>query len=93
MEMDKKIQAKSNLNPSYLQASGFAMIEVLISVIILSVGLLGLAGLQVIGMKGTQHATMTTQATLLTQRLAEKIRANPNGNYDQITNCSASIPT
>ena len=74
------------------QVSGFAMIEVLISVVILSVSLLGLAGLQVVGMKGTQHAVMTTQASLLTQRLSEKIRANPNGDYGQAIDCSLPIP-
>lgn len=80
------------LNGQTHQSSGFAMIEVLISVVILSVALLGLAGLQVVGMKGTQHAVMTTQATLLTQRLAEKIRANPDGNYNQAIDCSVAIP-
>lgn len=90
--MGKDIQNNSRFNGKQSAQHGFAMMEVLISVVILSVGLLGLAGLQVIGMKGTQHANMKTQATLLTQSLLEKIRANPNGDYEQTVDCSNSIP-
>ena len=71
---------------------GFALIEVLTSLVILSVGLLGLAGLQVIGMKGTQHANMQMQATLLTHSLLEKMRANPAGDYEQAIDCNFSLP-
>ena len=77
--------------PKNLYAGGFALIEVLTSLVILSVGLLGLAGLQVIGMKGTQHASMQMQATLLTQNLVEKMRANPMGDYEQVVDCNTSL--
>ena len=89
--MKKNIQNNLSHNVKQSAQHGFAMIEVLISVVILSVGLLGLAGLQVVGMKGTQHANMKTQATLLTQSLLEKIRANPNGDYIQVVDCSQPI--
>ena len=90
--MKKNIQNTSVLQCKPSGQHGFAMIEVLISVVILSVGLLGLAGLQVVGMKGTQHAGMKMQATLLTQSLLEKIRANPNGDYEQTIDCSNALP-
>lgn len=71
-----------NINKS----NGFSMIEVLISVLVLSIGLLGLAGLQTIGLKNNHHAYMRSQATLLAMEIIEDMRANRNnalaGDYD-----------
>jgi type IV pilus assembly protein PilV len=71
--------------------TGIALVEILSSVVIISVGLLGLAGLQILGTKGTQHAHFKTQATLITQSMIEKIRANPEGDYEQVANCAVSL--
>ncbi len=57
--------------------SGFTMIEVLITVLVLSIGLLGLAALQVTGLKESQMAYMRSQAVLLAYDMADRIRANP----------------
>lgn len=90
--MKKNIPKKLSRCSKKLDSQGFALIEVLTSLVILSVGLLGLAGLQVVGMKGTQHASMQMQATLLTQNLLEKMRANPRGDYQQVIDCNHSLP-
>lgn len=58
--------------------SGFSMIEVLIAVLILAVGLLGVAGVQVVSMQNTANANLRSQATILAQDMAERIRANGN---------------
>lgn len=55
--------------------------EVLISVTILSIGLLGIAGLQVKGLRYTQSAFYSSQATSLAYAIADSIHANPNGDY------------
>lgn len=52
------------------------MIEILISVIILSIGLLGIAGLQVAGMKNNHSAYLRTQATTLAYQFADILRSN-----------------
>lgn len=65
---------KSTLN------SGFSLIEVLISLIVLSVGLMGLGGLQVAAVKGTNEAHYRTEASLLMMDLADRIRANKEGS-------------
>jgi len=57
---------------------GIAMIEVLVTMIILSIGLLGLAGLQLTGMRSINSASLKTQATVLINDISERMRANPD---------------
>jgi type IV pilus assembly protein PilV len=57
---------------------GFTLIEVLITVVIFSIGLLGLAGLQVKGLTLAQDSMQRTTATLLANDMADRMRANRN---------------
>lgn len=56
--------------------SGFTMIEVLVAVIVLSVGLLGLAGLQATGLRNNHSATLRSIASLQAYDIADRMRAN-----------------
>lgn len=47
--------------------------------IVLSIGLLGIAGLQASGLRNNHAAYTKTQATNLAMDMAERIRANPQG--------------
>jgi type IV pilus assembly protein PilV len=58
------------------QQSGFTLIEVLVSVLVLSIGLVGVAALQGVSLKNTQSAFMRSQATALAYDLADRMRAN-----------------
>ncbi len=60
--------------------SGFTMIEILISLVILSVGVLGLAGLQGNSIRSSNTAYMRTVATAQIYDFAERIRSNTKGN-------------
>jgi type IV pilus assembly protein PilV len=57
------------------------MVEVLVALVVLSIGLLGLAMLQIKSMKVNTAAFQNTQATLLANEIIEKIRINRSGNY------------
>jgi type IV pilus assembly protein PilV len=58
---------------------GVTLLEVLVSVLVLSVGLLGYAGLQMISLKNNNSAYQRSQATLLTNDIMDRMRANrPN---------------
>lgn len=61
------------------KVNGFSLMEVLVALLILSVGLLGLAGMQVSGLRGVSNATDYTLASLALNDLAERMRANPVG--------------
>lgn len=59
--------------------SGFSLIEVLVAVIVLSIGLVGVAGLQAVSLQNNQSAFMRSQATALAYDLADRMRANVPG--------------
>lgn len=76
----------------YKKQYGFTLIEVLISVLVLSVGILGIGALQTLGIRYTQNSYMLSIATQQAQDMAERMRANPaqmfdetNGYYNNIT--------
>jgi type IV pilus assembly protein PilV len=56
-------------------ASGFTLIEVLITLFITAVGLLSLAALQIQGLRATHSAVMRTHAVAFTTEMAERLRA------------------
>jgi type IV pilus assembly protein PilV len=56
--------------------SGFTLIEVLVSLVILAVGLLGLAGMQAKELGSNQNAYNRSQATQLAYDIADRMRAN-----------------
>jgi type IV pilus assembly protein PilV len=55
---------------------GLTLVEILIALVILSVGLLGLAGLQTMSLKFNTSAYYRTQATQLAYDIADRMRAN-----------------
>lgn len=67
--------------------AGATLIEVLVTMVILSVGLLGLAGLQAMSIKSNQSAYYRSQATALASDIADRMRVNRtealNGAYLQ----------
>jgi len=64
---------------SIIENKGFSLIEVMVAVFVLAIGLLGIAGLQLSGIKNNQTAYVRTQATELAHSLAERMRANVAG--------------
>lgn len=65
---------------------GFSLLEVMIALVIFSIGLIGLAGLQSASMSYNHSAYLRSQATYLAYNILDKMRANPaaaeNGNYE-----------
>ena len=59
--------------------AGFTLIEVLIAMVVLAVGLLGLAGLQATSLRNNLSAYNRSQATQLAYDLADRMRANVAG--------------
>ncbi|MBL0222782.1 MAG: type IV pilus modification protein PilV [Xanthomonadales bacterium] len=55
---------------------GFTLLEVLIALLIFSLGLLGMAGLMVLSVRTNQSAFLRTQATFLAQSMMDRMRSN-----------------
>lgn len=70
---------------------GVSLIEVLIAVLIFSLGLIGLAGLLVFATQSNHAAYLRTQATFLANSMADRMRANSVGVWQNNYN-SASYP-
>lgn len=71
--------------PGAAQA-GTTLVEVLVTLVLVSVGLLGLVGLQLATVQNTNSAAQRFEATTLAQDILERMRANKaravDGDYD-----------
>lgn len=86
-----------------MRQSGFTLLEVLVAMLVLSIGLLGLAGLMASSMRNNQSAYHSTQATWLAYDILDRIRANRQvalaGGYSAANalgspaNCSTAAPS
>ena len=67
---------------------GTTLMEVLVSLLVLSGGMLGMASVQTVSLKNNQSAYFRTQATALSLDMVERLRANiagvQGGNYDDV---------
>ncbi|QFS85892.1 MULTISPECIES: type IV pilus modification protein PilV [unclassified Marinobacter] len=71
-----------------MMQKGFSLIEVLITVLILAIGLLGLASLQANSLVGNQQSYMRSQATSLAYDMTDRLRANKRAALDGDYNSS-----
>lgn len=88
--MMKTVMQKS-VNKKSIQ--GLSLIEILVTVVVLSIGLLGIAGMQAQGVKYSHDSYARSQANMLANELLERMHANPdgveNGDYKDATNNAA----
>ena len=91
--LNKQKNSTWNAGRGMQRQAGVSLLEVLIAVLVLSVGLLGIAGLQTANLRNTQSAHQRTVAVLLAASMAERIRANPvaaiTGVFALDKNCKA----
>lgn len=65
---------------------GVSLIEVLMAVLIFSIGLIGLAGLMVMATRSNHSAYQRTQVTFLASTMADRMGANPVGVWSGFYN-------
>lgn len=65
--------------PGKRRSSGFSMIEVLVTLVLISIGVLGMVALQARTIQYTQDAVQRNTAAMLANDLVEVIRAMPDG--------------
>ncbi len=70
------------------QRTGFSLIESLVALIIISIGLLGLAALQTSALRNTQLANIASQVTISAHDIIERMRSNPTGMQSKAYNAS-----
>lgn len=65
--------------------AGFSLVEVLVAVFVLSVGMLGLAALQVAGLRSNESAQQRTDVTLAAYDVIDRLRADPRSLFTGAT--------
>jgi type IV pilus assembly protein PilV len=72
---------------------GITLIEILVSIVIFAIGLLGVAALQIVGLKNTHSSSLHTQATTSATDILDRMRINRSaalaGDYDIALSASA----
>jgi type IV pilus assembly protein PilV len=75
----------SNPQSSRAVQRGMTLIEILVAIVVLSIGLLGLAGLQLKGLQVGQGSTYRWQAAMLAEDIVDRMRSDRGsagaGNY------------
>lgn len=66
----------SALRIAYPRCGGITLVEVLIALLVLSIGILGLASLQTASLNFSSGAGQQTQATALAYAMTDRLRAN-----------------
>lgn len=73
-------------------ARGASLIEVLVAVLVMAIGLLGVAALQAAALRNGQSALERTQGVVQTYAILDAMRANPTAaranNYNKIKTCT-----
>jgi type IV pilus assembly protein PilV len=72
MQLATKLKLELNMQ----KQQGFSLIEVLVTMVIISFGLLGIAGVIVNSMKNNQSSYARTQASVLANDIIDRMRAN-----------------
>ena len=72
---------------------GFSLVEMLVALVILSVGMLGMAGLYVESLRAGRSALTRSEAVILVTDMADRIRANPDAklNYNKLIDDTGTI--
>lgn len=85
----------SSIKTSATANKGFTFIEVLIAVLVISIGLLGMAGLQTAGIQQSHASYLKTQASILAYDMADRMRANLQGvtagQYDNVDSIDSPV--
>jgi len=77
------------------QTSGMSLLEVMIAVLVFSVGLIGVAALMLTSMRNNDATLSRTQSTMLANEMYEKMLANLRGvaDDDYSITMAATLPT
>ncbi|HKE93394.1 MAG TPA: type IV pilus modification protein PilV [Povalibacter sp.] len=79
------------LPASRSRSRGFTLVEVLVTVVVISVGLLGVVALQVITLRNNHQSYLRSQATVLADDIVDRIRSNRDNAPSYVVNFGGSL--
>lgn len=76
--------------------SGTTLIETMVALLVLSIGLLGIAAMQMSGLFNNRSGYERSQAVMLAEEILERVRVNPtgaaDGNYNTAVGTAVAAP-
>ena len=81
----KEIKPLKSQRRIFTAQAGFTLIEVMVTVFILSIGILGAAGMQAVSVRESQNTYYRTQADMLASDIVDRMRANRTDARDEGT--------
>ncbi len=80
-----------------MKNQGFTLIEIMVAMLVLSIGFLGLAGLQATSMRNNNSANVRSIASLQVYDIVDRMRSNPlgvsQGSYNNLTGIPNNAPS
>ena len=73
-------------SPSLLRNRGFSIVEVLVSVVVLTIGMLGMVGMQASSLRANRDARLQSVAAFQARELADLMRGNPEMSTRPVNN-------
>lgn len=83
---------KNSARKTLARQRGITMIEALVALIVISVGMLGIAGLYLASLQAGRSANLRVQAVNLAAEMADRIRANRNAK-NAYTLAAGTLPS
>ncbi|OZB20736.1 MAG: type IV pilus modification protein PilV [Marinobacter sp. 34-60-7] len=79
MSEKRVLPQRKVIQPNYSleSQSGLGLIEILVTVLVIAIGILGVASTQVVSLQMNSQAQNRSQAVLLAEDILDRIRANP----------------
>lgn len=74
-------------------AAGFTLIEILVAMLVLAIGLLGVAAMQMRGLQFSHDAYLRSQISVLAYDMADRMRLNSAAAADYATPGAWTVPT
>jgi len=73
-------------------SDGFSLLEVMVAMVIFAVGLLGLAGMQVIALENSSESSSRNQAIILAYSMSDRMMANRQARDAYLVSSLTSLP-
>lgn len=80
------------MNKTIRRQHGISMVEALVALVVISVGMLGIAGLYLSSLQASRTAKLRSQAVMLVSSIADRIRANREAGAAYDTDTYAGAP-
>jgi type IV pilus assembly protein PilV len=85
MTILRNINSRYDVRPGGYHQRGVTMVEVLVSIIVFSIGLIGIARLQVVSKQSNYDSVQRVTATIMAQDILSRMRANGGELFTYVT--------